>query len=181
MQVEMGTKSALLWTTRRGFAKALTGISTLAYAAGRASGALDEGFRNPPDAAKPWTYWWWLNGYVTREGIVRDLEEMKRQGIAGVLVFNAGGGPTPKSIAFMSPEWRELFRFASEEAGKRNIAVSVDLCSGWNAGGPWVKAEDAAQALVFSEAHVRGPRVFEETLAVPSHRDSYYRDIAVLT
>ena len=22
-------------------------------------------FANPPDSAKPWVYWWWLNGYAT--------------------------------------------------------------------------------------------------------------------
>src|SRR5512133_1441197 len=91
--------------TRRGFGKTLAAVPALGWGAGHSH--LEEGFRNPPDSAKPWTYWWWLNGYVSREGILRDLDEMNRQGIAGVLVFNAGGGPTPKSIPFMSPEWRE--------------------------------------------------------------------------
>lgn len=41
-------------------------------------GALEAGFHAPPDSAKPWAFWWWLNGNVTKEGITRDLEEMKR-------------------------------------------------------------------------------------------------------
>src|SRR5579885_2573304 len=48
---------------------------------------LEAGFISPPDWAKPWCYWWWLNGYATREGIVTDLDEMKRQGIGVLLVF----------------------------------------------------------------------------------------------
>jgi len=31
--------------------------------------ALAEAFRTPPDWAQPWVYWWWLNGYVTRDGL----------------------------------------------------------------------------------------------------------------
>jgi len=142
--------------------------------------ALAEAFRTPPDWAQPWVYWWWLNGYVTREGILKDLDEMKRQGIAGVLVFNAGGGPTPKTIPFMSDEWRDLFRFAVEEAGKRAIEVSLNLCSGWNAGGPWIAAEEAPQALVFSSLRVRGPQSFAGVLPEPKHDDPYYQDVAVL-
>ncbi len=55
---------------------------------------MEREFQSPPTAARPWVYWWWLNSNVTREGITRDLEEMHRQGIQGVMVFNAGGGDT---------------------------------------------------------------------------------------
>ena len=40
--------------------------------------ALEDGFRNPPDSAKPRVWWHWLNGNVTKEGITADLEWMKR-------------------------------------------------------------------------------------------------------
>ena len=43
--------------------------------------ALEQGFRNVPDAAKPWAYWWWLKGNVTEQSITRDLEAMKQQGL----------------------------------------------------------------------------------------------------
>ena len=54
------------------------------------AGAIDveTSFRAPPDAAKPWAYWWWLNANVTRESITRDLEEMKKKGIGGFLLFD---------------------------------------------------------------------------------------------
>jgi hypothetical protein len=26
-------------------------------------------FRNPPETARSWVYWWWLNGAVSREGL----------------------------------------------------------------------------------------------------------------
>jgi hypothetical protein len=141
---------------------------------------LEAGFISPPDWAKPWCYWWWLNGYATREGIVKDLDEMKKQGISGVLVFNASGGPTPKTTEFMSQEWRDLFRFAVEEASKRGIEVSLNLCSGWDAGGPWIAAEEAPQMLVFTAHQIRGPQRLAARLSEPKHDDSYYQDIVVL-
>ena len=49
------------------------------HAAARHVDALAAGFQTPPDSAKPLAYWWWLNGNVSREGITKDLEEMKRQ------------------------------------------------------------------------------------------------------
>ncbi len=39
---------------------------------------LAAGFQNPPASAKPHTWWHWMNGNITREGITADLEAMKR-------------------------------------------------------------------------------------------------------
>ncbi|MBM3333642.1 discoidin domain-containing protein, partial [Candidatus Sumerlaeota bacterium] len=137
-------------------------------------------FANPPDESKPWCYWWWLNGYVTRDAITRDLDQMRKQGISGALVFHAGQGPTPKSIEFMSREWRDLFRFAVEQAAKRNITIGLNLCGGWNAGGPWVTPEEAAKQMIYGVTRVSGPMLFDEALPRPTEADETYHDIAVL-
>jgi hypothetical protein len=54
------------------------GAASLAVAlsepAQEAPGALEQGFRNPPDQAKPRTWWHWTNGNVTEDGITKDLE-----------------------------------------------------------------------------------------------------------
>ena len=42
-----------------------------------AESPLEQGFRQPPDSARPWVYWFWLNGNITREGITADLEAMR--------------------------------------------------------------------------------------------------------
>ena len=44
--------------------------------------ALAKGFVNPPDSAKPRTWWHWTNGNVTEAGITKDLEWMKRVALA---------------------------------------------------------------------------------------------------
>ena len=30
-------------------------------------------FQNPSDEAKPWTFWYWMFGAVSKEGITADL------------------------------------------------------------------------------------------------------------
>ncbi len=42
------------------------------------AGSLESGFRQPPPEARPWVYWFWLNGNITSNGITADLEAMKR-------------------------------------------------------------------------------------------------------
>jgi len=113
---------------------------------------IQEEFKNPPDEARPWIFWWWLDGNASKEGITRDFEEMKRQGIGGALLFDAGdGGPAvPQGPAFMGDQWRELFKHAVREADRFGIVLTANLCSGWNAGGPWVTPEHATKILVQS-------------------------------
>ncbi|RLB98121.1 MAG: hypothetical protein DRH90_22350 [Deltaproteobacteria bacterium] len=98
-------------------------------------------FLNPSDPHKMWVYWWWLNGWNDEAGIRADLDHMKAMGISGALVFNAGRGDTPFNTEFLSPRWRELFRYAVEEAALRNIELGLNLCDGWNSGGSWITPE----------------------------------------
>ncbi len=144
------------------------------------SSVMEQGFGAPCQAAKVWIYWWWLNGCATKDGILRDLDAMQRVGVGGALVFNAGGGKTPFTTEFMSPPWRALFKFAVEEAAKRKIVIGLNVCDGWNAGGTWVKPEEAAQTLAFRQAWTAGPKTANLTLAKPDCAGDYYSDIAVL-
>ena len=148
---------------------ALVAALAAATSVGLAGTDLAQGFARPPASAKPWAYWWWLDSNASREGITRDLEEMQRQGIAGVLIFDAGmGGPlAPDGPVFMSEAWRELFKFAVHEAERLRLEVSINLCSGWNAGGTWVKPEHAAQKLTWSQIRVRGPAEVAQALPQP--------------
>ena len=53
---------------------------------------LEKGFTHPPESARPWVYWFWLNGNITSNGITADLEAMKRVGIGGVLIMEVEPG-----------------------------------------------------------------------------------------
>src|ERR1035437_5807100 len=84
---------------------------SLVSSLGRArAGSLEAGFQHPPDSARPQTWWHWMNGNVSREGITADLEAMKRVGIGGAQIFNVHCGIPAGPVKFMSPEWRELRR-----------------------------------------------------------------------
>src|SRR5947208_771516 len=137
-------------------------VATLGAQSAQANGAdpLELAFQNPTDSSKAWACWWWLDGAVTRAGITADLESMQQQGLSGVLIYDAGfGGPSaPKGPPFMSSEWRENFRHAVAEAARLGLQVSVNLCSGWNAGGPWVTRDDAIKHFVWQETVIEGPR-----------------------
>ena len=148
--------------------------------------ALEQGFQNPPREARLRAYWWWLNGCVTEAAITRDLEEMKAKGFGGALICDAGGAEqdgndrVPHGPTFLTPEWRKLYRHTLKEANRLGLEMSLNIQSGWNLGGPMVKADDAAKKLVWSETRVTGPASFHQVLPMPKHRDNYFRDLFVL-
>lgn len=141
---------------------------------------LVRGFRNPPDSAKPHTWWHWLNGNSSKVGITADLEAMKKAGIGGVQIFNVDCGIPDGPVPVMSDEWLEHTRHAIAEAARLGLEVCVHNCPGWSSsGGPWVKPEHAMQMLTWSEVQVQGPAAFSDVLPQPPTRMNYYRDIAV--
>src|SRR5580658_10256422 len=96
--------------------------------------ALLQGFRAPPDSAKPRTWWHWTNGNVTEEGITKDLEWMKRVGIGGFQLADvaAGGGQTvDKKINFGTPEWYHAVHHAADEASRLGLEMSIFSSPGW--------------------------------------------------
>src|SRR5437899_12707232 len=86
--------------------------------------ALESGFVDPPDSAKPRVWWHWMNGNITKEGIKLDLEWMKRVGIGGFQNFDAALG-TPKLVdkrlVYMTPEWKDACLFANKLADKLGL------------------------------------------------------------
>jgi len=137
-------------------------------------------FVNPPNSARPWVYWFWLNSNVTREGITADLEAMKRVGIGGVLIMDVNQG-TPPGLGFMSEQWQDMFRFAVEEAQRLGLEINMNNDAGWNgSGGPWITPENAMQTITYSETRIDGNGKIDLKLPQPQTRGGYYQDIAVL-
>jgi hypothetical protein len=158
----------------------LLGLSGLCQSAGPAS-ELEKSFASPPESARPWVYWFWLNGNITREGITADLEAMKQAGIGGVLIMEVDQGAPVGPIAFLSPPWRELFQHVVAEAERLGLEVNMNDDAGWNgSGGPWIKPEQSMQKVVWSETNLEGPKRFEGMLPQPQAVAGYYRDITVL-
>jgi hypothetical protein len=167
------------------FIAALAAAGVLAFAAAAtaqsAGDELERGFAEPPDAARPRTWWHWTGSNVTAEGITKDLEWMKRVGIAGVQLadVNAGGGQTVgKKIVFGSPEWLAAVRHAAAEADRLGLEMTVFSSAGWSeTGGPWVKPEQAMKKLVWSETTVEGPGRFNGKLPQPPTNNGPIRNL----
>lgn len=96
-------------------------LRTVAAADGQDS--LERNFLTPPDSARPWVYWFLLDGNITREGITADLEAMARVGIGGVLYMETAQGTLTGPAAFAGPLWRSLFRHACQEAARLGLEV----------------------------------------------------------
>lgn len=142
---------------------------------------LEANFRRPPAEVRPRTYWLWMNGHVTRDGITRDLEAMKRVGIGGVMIFD-GGTYLPKGpVDYLGTEWRDLMAHAIREGERLGIDIGMHNGPGWSSsGGPWITPERSMQQLVWSEVTVSGPGPKDIVLAQPRANQGYYRDAFAL-
>src|SRR6478735_2682283 len=90
--------------------------------------SIYKNFLAPPDAAKPRVWWHWMNGNITKDGIRKDLEWMKRSGIGGFQNFDAALG-TPqiveKRLTYMTPEWKDAFHFTAKLADSLHLEMAI--------------------------------------------------------
>lgn len=158
-------------------------------------------FTTPPNSVKPNVYWYFLDDQISREGITKDLEEMKKVGIGGALMFNISNsnsdynnksaGPlnfVQPGVKYMSPTWYKMVKHAARESERLGMEFGVHNCPGWSAsGGPWItkRPDLAMQTLTVSNTEVSGSTHFSALLPKPPTGMGYYKlsnywDIAVL-
>jgi hypothetical protein len=134
-----------------------------------AADPLAAGFAHPPDSTRPWVYWYFMDGNLSREGLIADLEAMRDAGIGGAIFLEVDLGLPRGPVKFMSPEWRRLFAHAVHEAERLGIEIVLGSGPGWcGTGGPWVKPEQSMQHLVAGETNVVGPVKFDAVLPRPA-------------
>jgi hypothetical protein len=160
--------------------------------------SLEEEFQRPPVSARPWAYWFFMDGNLSREGITADLEAMQRVGLGGMLIMEVDVGVPRGPVRFMSSPWKSLFKHAVTEAERLGLEITLNAGPGWTgSGGPWVKPEESMQHLVAASIQVTGPTNLSATLPQPAPRarhtvhsampgdlekamQGFYRDVAVL-
>jgi hypothetical protein len=141
------------------------------------SDPLRETFASPPAAYRPLTWWHWVNGNISIDGIDRDLTAMKEAGIGGFHLFDVSMA-APGPVRFGSPEWKEARAHALRRANELGLFAGLQTCPGWaTAGGPWVPVERSMKRLVFSETWVEGGATIEYFLQ-PASVSGFYRDVA---
>ena len=149
---------------------------------------LEAAFRNPPDPARPGVYWYFMDGNLDREEMVRDLESMKAVGLGNLVFLEVDVGVPRGPVEFMSEAWQDLFVNAVRHAERLGIDITLGAGPGWTgSGGPWVRAEQSMQHLVFSTVETKGPGTFDGVLPVPGQRSTrwhkmrspFYEDVVV--
>jgi hypothetical protein len=161
----------------------LTLLATMLATAGMVAAAddLTAAFQQPPDTAKPLTWWHWIDGNVTRDGITKDLESMKRAGLGGCYLFNIGGFFREGPVQFMQPSYLEMLDHTLAEAGRLGLKFGVHNCDGWSeSGGPWITPATSMKVLTHTAVEVTGGSAIDMVLPMPAHQLNFYREIAVL-
>ncbi|MGZ3755776.1 MAG: glycosyl hydrolase [Mucilaginibacter sp.] len=146
---------------------------------------LEKAFIHPPQAAKPWVFWYWMQASVTKEGITADLKALAKDGIGGAYLMPIKGPATPSYInppvIQLTKPWWDMVRFAFSEADKYGIKLALHDCDGFAvAGGPWITPEMSMQKIVSTRTLITGGKLFHDTIARPQSYKGYYRDIKIL-
>jgi alpha-L-rhamnosidase len=134
-------------------------VAVFAIAVGLSSRAqtslaqLKQDFAHPADAAKPMVRWWWFGIAVEKPEILRELQQMKADGIGGVelaFVYPQVVDSPAKGLVnqrFLSSEMLDNVNYAQAEAHKLGLRVDVTLGSGWPYGSPATTLAESAGQL----------------------------------
>ncbi len=141
---------------------ALTSLFSCGGSTAQYAQNLERGFVNIPDSIQTSVYWYWMGGFASKEGVVRDLQAMKEVGINRAFIGNiaypedylqAKGG----LVEFQSKEWWELMHLALKTATELDIEIGIFNSPGWSqSGGPWVKSEQSMRYLASTMTEVKG-------------------------
>ena len=134
------------------------------------------------DTTRPWTFWYWMYGCVSDEGIRLDLQAMHDAGIAGCYLMpikDTTDGPQYGGTARqLSPEWWRLMDTVFRVADSLGLELGIHFSDGFAlGGGPWIEPQESMQRVVWSDTIVEseGGRLH---LPLPASNEGYYADIA---
>lgn len=147
-----------------------------------------EAFLRSPASFRPETWFHFIGGNVSSQGVTADLEAIASAGISGIQLFHGQfGGPWPgvePQIKCLSESWDEAVGHVAAECRRLGLRFTMQNCPGWAmAGGPWVSTDKAMRHLVWSRMDLTGGAMREVQLPLPQPsgedwRD--YREVAVI-
>lgn len=135
-------------------------------------------FASPPESAKPGVLWEWMGSNITKEGISKDLEALKKAGYIRTTMYSLsdictpwptqiGKMPHPEIVAWTEPWW-ELVRFAAEESKRLEMDFGMHNCPGYeSSGGVWITPELSMQELCWSKTEIEGDSLISIKLSRP--------------
>lgn len=160
----------------------LTGFFFVIFSVAGQKGLL-ENFKNPPSEAKPRTFWHWVHGAVSKEGVKADLIAMKEIGLEGPSLFTIRDPKSDyfeKPVAQLSPEWFDMLHYTMYICDSLGLKFSIHISDGFAlAGGPWISAAESMQKVVFTDTIVAGGKISSLPLRQPETVADYYQDIEI--
>jgi hypothetical protein len=141
--------------------------------------SIETGFITVPDDIQTSVYWYWISDNISKEGVVKDLEAMKRVGINRAFIGNIGIDDMPFGrVKIFTPEWWDIVHAALKTATRLNIEIGLFNSPGWSqSGGPWVKTGQAMRYLTSSQTSVTGPMAYNRMLPLPN---LVFQDVKVI-
>lgn len=125
-------------------------------------------------------YWYWLDGNISEDGVVKDLRAMKKVGINRVQIgmIGDGQGAPHGPVRMFTKKWWKIMHTMFKTATELNIEVGLFNCPGWSqSGGPWVKPEESMRYLAAVNDTLHGPMKYHAALP-PLGKDG--QDVKVL-
>lgn len=142
------------------------------------------------DEAKPWTFWNWKYGSVSRLGIHADLTGMKNVGLGGIWLMpvrEAGEClESQDGVAQLSPEFWKMMDYSFQLADSLDFDMGIHVLPG----NPLVLPAESMQKVVWTDTIMKGGKKIEglQMWQPESYKDGkmqsagseggYYQDIA---
>ena len=142
------------------------------------------------DEAKPWTFWNWKYGSVSKPGIHADLTGMKNVGMGGIWLMpvrEAGERlEFQDGVAQLSPEFWKMMDYSFQLADSLDFDMGIHVLPG----NPLVLPAESMQKVVWTDTIVKGGKKIEglQMWQPESYKDGkmqsagseggYYQDIA---
>ena len=108
---------------------------------------LYDGFRNPPNSARPFVHWDWSDKNPTEKEIIRQLDTFKEAGFGGVEI-----SPAQNVNA-------KTLKFAAQNAKKRGLLV--DLSLGCNLTAANLQSGESSQIIALGKKPLKGPLTYK--------------------
>jgi hypothetical protein len=130
---------------------------------------MERNFVHIPNSVQTSVYWYWISGNISKEGVIQDLESMKKVGINRAFIGNIGLSDIPYGkVKLFSAEWWDIMHTALKTATRLNIEIGIFNSPGWSqSGGPWVKPGQAMRYLASSQTTITGPQLVNQKLVQP--------------
>lgn len=143
------------------------------------------------DEAKPWTFWNWKYGSVSRPGIHADLTGMKNVGMGGIWLMPVREAGEclefQDGVAQLSPEFWKMMDYSFLLADSLDFDMGIHVLPG----NPLVLPAESMQKVVWTDTIMKGGKKIEglQMWQPESYKDGkmqsagseggYYQDIAV--